>query len=93
MSDQTVTDLVFQPEAEDYEGGCWDIVHNHFDCPQCKQVNASTDMYGPMYECLEKTGDSFTCEECEAKFTLIELALDKNGLADWDKATFKMEKQ
>ena len=25
---------------------CGDVIHNHFDCPNCEDVKASTSLYG-----------------------------------------------
>ena len=48
---------------------CGDIVHNHIDCPVCKNTYARTDQYGPIGEIL-KVGELMECE-CGAKFKLI----------------------
>lgn len=45
---------------------CNDIIHNHIDCPVCKNEYASTGNYGY----IEKTDDVY-CEECGSEFKLL----------------------
>ena len=49
---------------------CWDVIHNHVNCPVCKDEYASTDAYCNLDD-WEK--DSITCQ-CGASFRKV----DKN---------------
>ena len=44
---------------------CNEVIHNHFDCPVCKEEMAGTDMYLSMDHFKE-----FSCQECHSKFKL-----------------------
>lgn len=46
---------------------CCDIVHNHMDCPVCKEEWASTDCYGE----LDYSDEEITCENCKTIFKRI----------------------
>ena len=42
---------------------CNSIIHNHFDCPACKEEYAGTSMYIEPYDETE-----FYCENCRTEF-------------------------
>ena len=48
---------------------CMDIIHNHFDCPICKDDYAGTTIYGVLEDYDDK---EFSCEECDSEFTIID---------------------
>lgn len=54
-------------EGNDMEDG----VHVHFECPQCDNEYAGTNMYGNLHEDIEKVGDRFNCQHCGAEFELV----------------------
>lgn len=57
---------------------CNEPIHNHIECPSCKDPNAGTDAYCDLLE--ERLGFIMRCEECGADFKL----LSKEGyLNDW----------
>jgi C4-type Zn-finger protein len=65
---------------------CGEIIHNHMDCPSCKNEYAGTDAYGDVLY-YQEVGFVLKCEECGAKFRLVskgEEAWDKDGW-DWEK--------
>lgn len=45
---------------------CNEVVHNHFECPICKDGYAGTDIYGKMFE--DSNIEYITCESCGAEF-------------------------
>lgn len=47
-------------------------IHNHFNCPICKDEYAATDIYGELYDYVEKYGDSIVCGECNSEFIFTE---------------------
>lgn len=49
---------------------CNETIHNHFDCPACKVEYAGTSRYREIDG--ESIGYILTCEECHAKFKLID---------------------
>lgn len=44
---------------------CNDTIHTHFDCPACDTDYAGTSNYSAM-----SSGESFTCESCDARFKI-----------------------
>ena len=50
---------------------CMEVIHNHFDCPICRRVEASTSIYESIRELIEYSTGTFNCEECGAKFKMI----------------------
>lgn len=54
-------------DGNDFEDG----VHVYFECPNCKDKYAATNIYGNLYEYIENIGDKFECCECGATFKLI----------------------
>lgn len=42
---------------------CKDVIHTHFDCPECETDLAGTSAYGRIEE-----GIDIECEECGATF-------------------------
>lgn len=54
----------FQPEICCDE--CYDIIHNHFNCPACKTKDASTSIYGESWDV-----NDFYCEKCKVKFKRV----------------------
>ena len=64
---------------------CEEVIHNHFDCPECGTKFASTDIYDALYE-LPKDEQIITCEHCSTQYRLIEGdPYDSN--AEWFKMT------
>lgn len=53
---------------------CDEVIHNHMNCPACNTKNASTDAYGE----IDKYTEHVECEECNARFKLIEAAFEMN---------------
>lgn len=51
---------------------CNEVIHNHFDCPQCKTDYAGTNRHISLD--LLDIGDILVCEVCLAKFKLIQTA-------------------
>jgi len=45
---------------------CGEIIHNHIDCPVCKEEYAGTDQYCDLYDEKE-----IQCENCETKFEKV----------------------
>jgi len=45
---------------------CYNVIHNHFDCPVCNIKYAGTTIYGDLEDCDE----GFCCEECGAEFII-----------------------
>lgn len=45
---------------------CNDIIHNHIDCPVCKDSYAETDQYCDLYDETQ-----LTCENCETVFEKV----------------------
>ena len=48
---------------------CNIIEHNHFECPDCYNKYASTDIYHDISD--ESVGALFSCEECGTLFKFI----------------------
>jgi hypothetical protein len=53
---------------------CGDVIHNHFDCPACKQFYAGTECYAEIP--VREIGFSLSCESCDAKFRIVEFNED-----------------
>lgn len=51
---------------------CMDVIHNHFECPICKDDYASTDIYGDLLDYVKKYGDEVFCEECKSGFKWVD---------------------
>jgi len=51
---------------------CNNIIHNHMDCPICKNDYASTNIYYEIWE-FDKD-DVLTCEECKTNFKPVDKA-------------------
>jgi len=49
---------------------CGEIIHNHFDCPECG-VYASSDVYEALYD-VPKNKRIMTCKNCGAQYQLID---------------------
>lgn len=65
---------------------CDDGIHVHFDCPVCNEDNVGTDIYGNLNEHIQKVGDSFSCENCNAEFSLVDgNCYDGNYTFNYDK--------
>ena len=47
---------------------CFDVIHNHFDCPSCGKKYAGTTIYGS----IEDQDENFFCEECGTEFAIID---------------------
>ena len=47
---------------------CNNVIHNHMDCPACKDNYAPTNCYDNMYYSL---GFEIKCESCKAKFKVV----------------------
>ena len=60
---------------------CNEIIHNHFDCPECGQKNASTDAYGNI---AEMPDEILKCQNCGAEFRLMDGA-PYDATANWFK--------
>lgn len=56
---------------------CNDVIHNHFDCPACKEEYAGTSAYHEI-----EAGEEIECESCKAKFKLLQRTEDDWGF--WD---------
>jgi hypothetical protein len=50
---------------------CQEIIHNHFDCPECGTHYASTDVYESLYE-LPKHDVIISCEMCGTQYKLLD---------------------
>lgn len=61
---------------------CDDVIHNHFDCPNCKTKNAGTSLHSEIEE-----GLYFNCEKCGATFELLNLIYDDDTDDDNDSLT------
>lgn len=46
---------------------CNEIIHNHMECPICKDKYAGTDLYGE----IDELDTEVTCEKCGAEFDLV----------------------
>ena len=57
-------------QSETHCDHCNEIIHNHFDCPVCKEIRASTSVYGYISDHMSYS-DTLDCEECGAKFKLV----------------------
>ena len=69
---------------------CCEVIHNHMVCPNCKNDYAPTSKYGSITERWDDDGDDFfsieeilECEDCHAKFELLEKPVK------WDTATWE----
>lgn len=60
---------------------CNKIIHNHIDCPICGKEYASTDAYYDIYERACEAEVIIQCEECSARFKLIN---KKGCYDDWE---------
>lgn len=51
---------------------CLEVEHFHIDeCPICHVVNAGTDQYCSVHECLDNEDGIFKCEECSSQFQIL----------------------
>jgi len=57
---------------------CNDVIHNHMECPACKDKYAGTSKYGEIN--YMEVGKQLSCEKCKAVFKLK----DKMGTDDID---------
>lgn len=51
---------------------CNEVIHNHMECPECKNDWAATNFYGPVYDYTNDDPCILECEECGAKFQIVE---------------------
>jgi hypothetical protein len=58
---------------------CNDVIHNHFDCPVCKEFNVGTSIYHSMYDM--EIGEILECNDCHAQFKLIK---KDTWVDDWE---------
>ena len=49
--DEKIYFVDYEPEKCCKE--CNEIIHNHFDCPECKTIGAGTNITGPLNEYME----------------------------------------
>jgi hypothetical protein len=61
---------------------CYGVIHNHFHCPSCDNIDASTNLYHDINE--EPVGFILKCDECGAKFVLISKGEDKWDRDNWE---------
>lgn len=50
---------------------CNDVIHTHFDCPECGKDYAPSSLYGSVYDC--DVGEKISCEECKATWVIKSL--------------------
>lgn len=60
---------------------CNEVIHNHFDCPVCKNGFAPTNIYGNFDEYGDGEYDGslttiIVCEKCKTEFQIM----DRDGL-------------
>jgi transcription elongation factor Elf1 len=61
---------------------CNDVIHNHFDCPQCGTEYAGTDIYGE----IDYDYKFVTCQECHHEFQILDLNTRDNMMElDYEK--------
>lgn len=48
---------------------CYEVIHNHFDCPVCGEEFAPTSLYCD--EADLEIGETISCEKCFAAWELV----------------------
>jgi predicted nucleic acid-binding Zn ribbon protein len=60
---------------------CYEIIHNHFDCPSCGMMYASTDVYSDFRDYwLINEQPKITCEHCNATYIIKKTIKELSGI-------------